>query len=452
MRVTAIMPLIAVAAVGLATTSSTMAGVVLGLYAHFSKRVLASILAFAAGALIGALAIDLAFVGAEDLARLHFSARSAWAFIGGGFAVGATVYYTASRVLEQRGAAVRSPARFNEFAQARRRQDTKALIELLSRVSIVRHLPPAGIEALLASIRPRKVAKGALVFRAGDPGDALFIVSRGRVDVVSHAPDQDPSSGKSVATMGAGDVFGEMALLSGGVRTASIRAIDDLELLEISKEEFDHHIRHDPVMAEAVARLSHERALDRLSDHSSNPDEWCKLASRSLDRVSQSQSSKLLTEVGSNAGLAIIFGNILDTIPGCLVIGARFEGIASMSLPLMLGMFFGGIPEAAVSTVMLRKAGYTPTRIVLLWSTVLVAGTVAALAGNLFLGGTDSLIPIFVEAIAGGAVLGLVSHAMIPEAIHEGGSVVVLPTVAGFLFALYHAIAESKAFESGVIG
>ena len=56
------------------------------------------------------------------------------------------------------------------------------------------------------------------------------------------------------------------------------------------------------------------------------------------------------------------------------------------------------------------------------------------------------------EAIAGGAVLGLVSHAMIPEAIHEGGSVVVLPTVAGGLFALYYAISESKAFEPGVIG
>jgi CRP-like cAMP-binding protein len=443
--------LLTVAAVGLATTSSSMAGVVIGLYAHFSKRVLASVLAFAAGALIGALAIDLAFVGAEDLARLHFSARAAWAFIGGGFAVGATTYYTASRILEQRGAAVRSPARFNEFAHARRRRDTKALIALLSRVSIVRHLPPVGIESLLASIRTRTVAKGEMVFRAGDPGDALFIVSRGRVEVLSHAPGQDPASGKSVAIMGAGEVFGEMALLSGGVRTASIRAIDDLELLEISKDDFEHQISHDPVMAEAVARLSHERAMDRLSDQTTNPDEWCELASRSLDRVSQSQSRKLLTEVGSNAGLAIIFGNILDTIPGCLVIGARFEGLASMSLPLLLGMFFGGIPEAAVSTIMLRKAGYTPTRIVTLWSTVLVAGIVAAVAGNVFLGGTDSLIPIFVEAIAGGAVLGLVSHAMIPEAIHEGGSVVVLPTVAGFLFALYYAIAESNAFAAGVI-
>ncbi len=46
----------------------------------------------------------------------------------------------------------------------------------------------------------------------------------------------------------------------------------------------------------------------------------------------------------------------------------------------------------------------------------------------------------FFQAVAGGAVLALVAHAMIPEAIHQGGSVIVLPTVAGFLFALYFAI------------
>jgi zinc transporter ZupT len=50
---------------------------------------------------------------------------------------------------------------------------------------------------------------------------------------------------------------------------------------------------------------------------------------------------------------------------------------------------------------------------------------------------------MFFEAVAGGAVLALVSHAMIPEAIHQGGSMVVLPTVAGFLFALFLALMVS---------
>jgi hypothetical protein len=45
--------------------------------------------------------------------------------------------------------------------------------------------------------------------------------------------------------------------------------------------------------------------------------------------------------------------------------------------------------------------------------------------------------------LAGGAVLSLFAHAMIPVALEEGGSLVVLPTAAGFLFALYLALAES---------
>jgi zinc transporter ZupT len=66
-----------------------------------SRRVLASILAFAAGSLISALAIELAFKGAMELHRQGFNAHSAWAFIAGGFACGATVYLTISLFLRR---------------------------------------------------------------------------------------------------------------------------------------------------------------------------------------------------------------------------------------------------------------------------------------------------------------------------------------------------------------
>jgi zinc transporter ZupT len=127
------------------------------------------------------------------------------------------------------------------------------------------------------------------------------------------------------------------------------------------------------------------------------------------------------------------------------MIGAKFNGFESLSVTLMLGMFLGGIPEAAASAAMLRKAEYQPRAIFGLWSTVLAAGVVAAIAGKLFIGSSDSLMAVFSQAIAGGAVLALVAHAMIPEAIREGGSAIVLPTVAGFLFALYLALFEAFA-------
>jgi zinc transporter ZupT len=108
----------------------------------------------------------------------------------------------------------------------------------------------------------------------------------------------------------------------------------------------------------------------------------------------------------------------------------------------MLGMFIGGIPEAAASAATLRRAGFLPRTIFGLWSTVLVAGTLAAAAGNGLIGGSFPLLTVFSEAVAGGAVLALVTHAMIPEAIEEAGSLIVLPTTAGFLAALYLALTE----------
>ena len=72
-----------------------------------------------------------------------------------------------------------------------------------------------------------------------------------------------------------------------------------------------------------------------------------------------------------------------------------------------------------------------------------IQSMVAAAAGKAFIGGSDALAAIFAQALAGGAVLALVAHAMIPVALEEGGSIVVLPTVGGFLFALYLALAES---------
>jgi len=87
--------------IGLATTASSILGAALGLYVPIRKRVLACILAFAAGSLISALAIDLAFEGAQQLHAQGFHAAAAWALVGGGFALGAIIYYLASLYLDQ---------------------------------------------------------------------------------------------------------------------------------------------------------------------------------------------------------------------------------------------------------------------------------------------------------------------------------------------------------------
>jgi CRP-like cAMP-binding protein len=431
--------IVVVSLLGLAVTSSNMIGAAIGLYLRPSKRLLSCILAFAAGALITALAVELGYESALHLHSLAFTTEAAWLFVGGGFAVGAIFYYVIALFLEDEGAAIRFPTRFREYASRRQQKDTAEIIKLLAQGELLRHLPPEDISELLPLISRRSLKPDEIVFRAGEEGDCLYIVVRGKVEVI----EGGGADCHSLAELGPGQAFGEMALLSGAPRTATIRAAAPAELLAIRREDFLRLMAQDAQLAASARRLSHERAISNLSAGGRYRDVWIRVARDSLGPVSPQESDRLLAEAAKGAGLAIVFGNILDTIPGCLVIGAKFAGLSNLSVTLILGMFLGGIPEAAASGAMLRRAGYRPQTVFLLWSTVLLAGVVAAALGKALLGGTDSLSAIFFQAVAGGAVLALIAHAMIPEAIDEAGSLIVLPTVAGFLVALYPALAES---------
>src|ERR1700735_1783238 len=432
-----------VSILGFGTTSSSLLGAAIGLYFPFSKRPLACLLAFAAGALISALAIELAYEGALSLHQQGFDVRSAWVFVSTGFAVGAIVYYSASLALEKKGAAVRYVTQFREYAHARKQADARERIKLLAKSDLMRHLPAEQIEQILPRICELQLKAGDILFRAGDVGDALYIVAHGKVEVLTEPATEGKIATGPIAVLGEGHAFGEMSLLSGDPRTATIRAAENSDLLRIGKQDFEELIAADDELADAVKRISHQRAIRNLSAGGGDAALWAKVAGGSLDHLNRRETGKMLVEAANGAGMAIVFGNILDTIPGCLVIGAKFTAIGNPSLTLMLGMFLGGIPEAAASASMLTKAGYRPGAIFGLWSTVLVAGVVAAAAGKAFIGSSEALTAIFAQALAGGAVLALVAHAMIPVALEEGGSLVVLPTVAGFLFALYLALAES---------
>lgn len=259
-----------VALLGLAATVSNIAGAALGLYFPLSGRVLSCLLAFAAGGLISALAIDLAFGAAQALHDLGFSANAIWLFVGGGFAAGAVFYYLASLALDARGAAIRSPYRFREYVLKKKRQDAQQLIKLLSNCELMRHLPPEAIERLLPFLKDKRIGPGEVVFKAGDPGDALYIVSSGKVEVVDPAMEGQ-TEGQILAELGEGQAFGEMALLAGGARTATVRAVQSTELLLIERTDFEALVAADKTLETTAVRLSHERAIRNLSKGGAHP-------------------------------------------------------------------------------------------------------------------------------------------------------------------------------------
>lgn len=121
--------------------------------------------------------------------------------------------------------------------------------------------------------------------------------------------------------------------------------------------------------------------------------------------------------MGHGSGIPIFLGNVLDTIPACLVIGSTFHSFSTLSLTLMLGMFIGGIQRRRRAPPHYVGLAFAPRRSSTFGRRFWWQARLAAAVGNEFIGGSSPLLTIFSEAVAGGAVLALVTHAMIPEAI-----------------------------------
>jgi CRP-like cAMP-binding protein len=80
----------------------------------------------------------------------------------------------------------------------------------------------------------RTFEAGDVIFREGEPGDTMFVVQTGQVRITRHGQDGD----STLAVLGAGDFFGEMAILNGRPRTATAEALTELRVLEINARTF----------------------------------------------------------------------------------------------------------------------------------------------------------------------------------------------------------------------
>jgi CRP-like cAMP-binding protein/predicted acylesterase/phospholipase RssA len=96
-----------------------------------------------------------------------------------------------------------------------------------------------------------RLAGGEMLFAQGDPPDYLYIVMHGRLEVIV---ERENGVSEVVDQIGPGACVGEMALLAGEPRSATVRAIRDSELVRLSKEEFNHLLSHHPRAAIEVAR------------------------------------------------------------------------------------------------------------------------------------------------------------------------------------------------------
>lgn len=114
--------------------------------------------------------------------------------------------------------------------------------ELLQAMPVFGAIADEALAFLLARSRERDVAAGGWFFREGEAADAMFVLERGRVEVIKHWQERE----FVLHTFAAGDCFGEMALLDLAARSASVRALEDCHAIEIGADALYALFRHDP--------------------------------------------------------------------------------------------------------------------------------------------------------------------------------------------------------------
>src|SRR4051794_11234399 len=119
--------------------------------------------------------------------------------------------------------------------------------DVLKEVSIFHELDAAVLEEVAERAEIIQVSGGTHLFRAGEEADSLYVLLSGRCDVMA-ADDEH------LLTAGRGAVLGELGLVTGEPRAASVRARRDSELLKLRRSEFERLLREEPAFAVGLTR------------------------------------------------------------------------------------------------------------------------------------------------------------------------------------------------------
>jgi len=136
-------------------------------------------------------------------------------------------------------------------------------VHMLADVELFEHVSDEDRARLAEFIDLRQLAAGDTLFRTGEPGDSLYIVRTGEIELFI----KDTAGQKiALAVAGVGEVFGELALLDRGPRTATAVALDDTELLALDRDDLLLLFQKSPNAAlRLLAAMSHmTRKADEL--------------------------------------------------------------------------------------------------------------------------------------------------------------------------------------------
>jgi CRP-like cAMP-binding protein len=132
--------------------------------------------------------------------------------------------------------------------------------ELLRKVSFFEHMGSEEFSYIAQHLVPMTVNEHELVIRQGEVGKSLFLITRGVVRVTRSERGEE----RELSSLFAGDVFGEMALLHGVRRSASVKAVTPCYLYELRRDALEKAMERFPHIREALREMDAKRAAEQI--------------------------------------------------------------------------------------------------------------------------------------------------------------------------------------------
>lgn len=122
-------------------------------------------------------------------------------------------------------------------------------------------LKPDELREVVAKLRHHSFSGGAVLVKEGEPGDSLFVLCQGRVEVSTHGPKGEPLK---LAELGEGDFFGEVSLLTGKPRTATISSLEETDVLELTRGDLDELAARHPRVRQVIKDFYERRVASTV--------------------------------------------------------------------------------------------------------------------------------------------------------------------------------------------
>jgi zinc transporter ZupT len=429
-------------------------GSLIGIQTNPRPRLISTLAAFGAGALIAALAVELVAptvfaLESPEGHSTHGTPIAGFLALVAGAVVGGLLFAILDRLVNARGGFLRRASSTISYLTERRRDRQMATLKDLAGFTLLANLPPEHVNTLVSMIQPVFYAEGEVIATQGEPGTQLVFVTEGTV--VAETEDAPKSR------FGKGSVLGVLSLVTERPSPATGTAESAVKGYALAKADFQRLNEMSPEFAAGIRDLAGERVqllADLVAAGDAQALDWLDKSRRALvtgAQVPDQLEWRKTRAEHKSAPLAIWLGILLDGIPESFVIGAGLLALLQIKISqldsigfaevvpytLIAGLFLSNFPEALASSANMRMQGFSKKRVFVLWFSLLVITALGAGAGFLL---ADSLSPTFVvfaEGLAVGAMLTMIAGAMIPEAVHMGRATVVgLSTLGGFLAAI----------------